>query len=127
VSLRAGMPQRQVRRQNPTDRIPSSWRARLTPVRVMILVALGGSLLFVLWGLVDRGPTQVPVLVSGLAIVGLVFGALAEAGAIETYRAARGGEGARSFWAALLGGLAGIVAFVCLAAAAGLTLMWRGT
>jgi len=124
MSLRTGPPPRQIRPRSLADRVPADVRAWLTPVRVMLLVALGGSLVFVLWGLIDRGPTQVPVLVSGLTIVGVVFSALAVAGAIQAYRAGRDGFGARAFFAALLGGIAAIVAFACFGASVVFALMW---
>ncbi|MFM2105370.1 MAG: hypothetical protein RL338_402 [Chloroflexota bacterium] len=80
------------------------------PGRTLLAVALGGSTLFVVWGLVARDATQIPTLAAGLAVYGLVFSALAIAGLSATLRAARAGEGGRAFAAALLGGLALVVA-----------------
>jgi len=98
---------------------------RLTPARAGVAIALAGSTLFVVIGFFDRGPTQVPILVSGLAVLGLTFGALAAAGGITAYRGGTEGRTALAFWSALLGGIAALGAFGCLAAATVLALLWQ--
>ena len=118
------MASRQARPRSLADRIPRPVRDRITRVRVAVGIALAGSLIFVFWGLIDRSGTQVPILVSGLLILGLTFAALAVTGAIGAYRAGVDGEGARAFWAALVGGLAVLLAFGCLTAAVLLALLW---
>lgn len=118
------MANRQARPRSLADRIPPRVRDQISPVRAAVGVALVGSLVFVVWGLIDRSGTQVPVLVSGLLILGLTFAALAVTGAIGAYRAGVAGEGARAFWSALLGGLAVLVACGCLTAAVLLALLW---
>ncbi len=109
------------------DRSSRSFRPqiRLTPGRIGVAIALVGSTAFVIVGFFDRGPTQVPMLVSGLAILGLTFGALAAAGGITAYRGGSEGRTALAFWAALLGGIAALGAFGCLAAATVLALLWQ--
>jgi hypothetical protein len=97
----------------------------ITPVRAMFVVALVGSAAFIAWGVTQRGATQVPLLVSGLGILGLTLGALALAGAVAAYRAGVTGRGARAFWTAFLGGIVAIVACGCLSGAVLLTLLWR--
>jgi hypothetical protein len=98
---------------------------RITPTRVTLAVAIGGSVLFVLYGIFARDATQIPVLSAGFAVLGLVFSALALAGVMATYRSAQDGEGGRAFGLALLGGLAALVAAGSLATAAVLALVWR--
>jgi len=90
---------------------------RVTPTRIFLFVALAGSLAYLAWAITVRDPSQLPMLAAGAAVLGLVFTAIALAGAIEVVRAGRRGEGGRSFAAALFGGIAGIIALGCFAAA----------
>lgn len=90
---------------------------RITPTRFFLTVALVGSAAYLAWAVTTRDPSQSPMLAAGAAVLGLVFSAIALAGAIEVVRAARRGEGGRSFAAAILGGVAGMIAFGCFAAA----------
>ncbi len=121
-------PRWQARR--PGERIrrsgPYLGPVRLTPTRVTLAIALGGSALFIAYGIIVRDPTQIPLLSAGFAVFGIVFTALALAGAVETYRTARGGQGARAFGLALLGGIAALIAAGSFAIAAVLALVWRG-
>ena len=121
----------QVSRRNPdgTRRRSGTWLGpvEVTPTRVTLGVALVGSLLFVLYSLTVRDASQIPMLAAGSAVLGIVFGALAVAGAISTYRAGTLGESGRAFGMAILGGLASLVAAGCFAAAAILALMARST
>ncbi len=105
--------------------MPSLDALRITPTRATLGVAIGGSALFVLYGIFARDATQIPMLSAGFAVLGIVFSALALAGAMATYRSARDGEGGRAFGLALLGGLAALVAAGSLATAAVLALVWR--
>jgi hypothetical protein len=79
---------------------------------------------YLVYALTVRDATQIPLLASGAAVLGMVFAALALAGAIETVRAARDDRPGRSVVAAVFGGVAGIVACACFAAAAVLALLW---
>ncbi len=120
-SLRAGAPPRGRQAERTGLRLP---RPRLDTTRTLFLVAFLGSLLFLAWGLVDRSSRQIAILTAGLLVLALTFGSLALAGLITAYRAGREGNGARAFWAALLGGLAALAAWGCLAAAAVLALLY---
>jgi len=97
---------------------------RITATRVILLVAVVGSVGYFVYALTVRDATQIPMLASGAAVLGIVFAAVALAGAIETVRAARDDRPGRSVVAAVFGGVAGIVAFGCLAAAAVLAILW---
>jgi uncharacterized membrane protein len=97
----------------------------VTPTRVFLTVALLGSLLYLAYAVSVRDTSQIPALASGALVLGLVFAMLATAGGIETYRAARTNRPARSFAAAVSGGIAGIVALACFAAAAILAILSR--
>ncbi len=97
---------------------------KVTPTRVMLLIAIVGSIAYLVYALTVRDATQIPMLASGAAVLGIVFAALSIAGAVETVRAARADRPGRSVVAAVFGGLAGVVAFFCFAAAAILALVW---
>jgi hypothetical protein len=100
-------------------------RFRLTPTIVMLVVAIVGPFVFLGYAVSVRDATQIPLLVAGLAVLGLVFATLAVSGAIATYRAAADGRSGRAFLLAFLGGIAGILAFGCFAWAIIGTLAYR--
>jgi hypothetical protein len=104
---------------------PRIGRFRLTATRVMLTIAVVGPIVFLAYAITVRDPTQIPLLVAGLAVLGLVFVTLATIGAVSTFRAASDGRGGRSFVLAILGGIAGIVALGCFGAAFILALAYR--
>ena len=99
---------------------------RITPSRVFIGIALVGSIAYLVYALTVRDATQIPLLATGAAILGVVFMTLAVAGAYRAVRAAQVGSGFRAVLAALAGGIAVLVAFGAFATAAILSLLWRG-
>ena len=84
-----------------------------------------GSVAYLAYAITVRDNTQIPMLASGAAVLGIVFVALALAGAIATVRAARDDRPGRSVVSAILGGIAGVIAFGCFAVAAVLAILWR--
>ncbi len=104
---------------------PRLGRFRLTPTRVTLALALFGSTAFLLYAITVRDPSQIPLLSSGAAVLGLVFAALGVAGAIATFRAAREGRSGRALAFAVLGGMAALVAFGCFSWAVILALVWK--
>jgi hypothetical protein len=100
---------------------------RITATRVILLVAVVGSIGYLAYAITVRDNTQIPMLASGAAVLGIVFVALALAGVVATLRAARDDRPGRSVVAAILGGIAGLIAFGCFAVAAVLAILWRGT
>jgi len=96
---------------------------RVTATRVTLVIALVGSAAFLLYALTVRDTTQIPLLSSGAAVLGIVFAALAVSGMISTYQAARDGHGGRAFAMAMLGGIAAVIACVCFSGAAILAMM----
>jgi hypothetical protein len=97
----------------------------ITPTRVTLLLALIGSVGFLGYAITVRDPSQIPLLASGAAVLGIVFAALAVGGAVSAVRAGREGSGGRAFAMALAGGVASVIAFGCLGAAIVLALVWR--
>jgi hypothetical protein len=93
---------------------------RVTPTRVFLAVAFLGSMLYLVYAVNVRDTTQIPALASGALVLGLVF---ATVGGFETYQASRGNRPARSVVAAVLGGIAGVIALACFAAAAILAIL----
>jgi hypothetical protein len=89
----------------------------ITPTRVMIVVAVGGSLAFLAYALTVRESTQIPLLAAGLLVLGMVFGALAVSGVIATYQAGADGRALQAMGLAILGGIASIISLLCLAGA----------
>jgi len=100
-------------------------RARITPLRVTLALALIGALAFMGYAITVRDELQVPLLASGSAVLGLVFAALAVTGAMATFEAVREERGGRAMAYAIGGGIAAIVASGALAAATILGLLWR--
>ncbi len=120
IRSQARRPGERVRREDG----PYIGPVRVTPTRVTLAIALGGSTVFILYGLVARDATQIPTLCAGFAVYGIVFAALALAGAVGTYRTAQTGDAARSFTLALLGGIAALIAAGSFALAIVLALVW---
>jgi len=83
----------------------------------MLLIAVAGSVAFVFYALTVRDTQQLPLLSAGLAVLGIVFAALAVIGVRSLYLAGAQGRTGRAFGLAVLGGLAAIVAMGCFAAA----------
>jgi hypothetical protein len=90
---------------------------RITPTRVVLFLALVGSLAYLAFAITVRDASQIPMLSSGAAVLGIVFGALAVLGALSTYRAGVDGRSGQAFALAVMGGVAAMVAAGCFAAA----------
>ena len=99
-------------------------RRLLTPFRVVMAVAIVGSVILIAFGLIDRTASQIPILAAGLAVLALSSGAIAVACVVTIVRAGRDGRSALAFWAALGGGGAVVIAAGCLAAAVVLAMVW---
>jgi hypothetical protein len=100
---------------------------RITPVRVMLLIALAGGLGFLAWSVLVRDQLQVPLMATGFAICGLVFAATAALSVAAVVRAGREGRDGAAVLTALLGGLFSVAALMSFAAVVIMSLIWRGT
>jgi hypothetical protein len=89
-------------------------------------LALVGSGLFLLYAITIRSKDQVPLLITGAVVLGIVFGVLAVAGGRGAYRAGRDARSNAALVNALGGGIAALVAFGLFAFAIVLALVWQG-
>jgi hypothetical protein len=95
----------------------------ITATGVLIVVALLGSLAYLVYAITVRDASQIPLLASGAVVLGLVFGAIALVGARATWRSSLEGHDARAFGHAIVGGLAALFAAGCFAGAVILVLL----
>jgi hypothetical protein len=100
--------------QAPTRRIGP---IPVTVTGVLIVVALVGSLVYLLYAVTVRDASQIPLLASGAVVLGIVFAAVAFVGARAAWRSSLGGRDGRAFAHALVGGIASLVAAACFAGA----------
>ena len=111
----------------PRRRGPHLGPIAITPLRVMLLVALVGGLAFLAYSVLVRDQLQVPLMATGFAICGLVFAAMAILSVISIVRAGHAGRDGTAVMTALFGGLIAVAAFGCIAAAVIFSLIWSGT
>jgi MFS family permease len=104
-------------RRAPQAYRPGRSRRRISPGAVMLAIALGGSVLFALFTITVRDASQIPLLASGAAVLGIAFGALAVYSVRATWYAGLAGRNQRAMVMALAGGMAAIVGAGCLAGA----------
>ena len=134
VSPRGAQQRRPVSGYGPPDapatgrgRGPHIGRIRLSPVRVMLLIALLGGLGFLAYAVLVRDQLQVPLMASGFAVIGLVFAAMAVLALAAVVRAGRAGRDGTAVMTALVGGLIAVAALMSLAGAVIMSLIWSGT
>jgi hypothetical protein len=111
---------REIRRE-----VPSRRAVRLTPVRVLVIVAVVAAFALIGYGLVRRDSSQIPILAAGLIILALTLVGAGFWSAIGAYREARSGRFGWAFAGALIGGLCVLAGTVALASAIVLSLIWR--
>jgi hypothetical protein len=104
----------------------SRTRRRISPGAVMLTIALGGSVIFALYTVTVRDASQIPLLASGAAVLGIAFCALAAYSARATWHAGIEGRNQRAMVMALAGGAAAIIGAGCLAGAIILFLLAQG-
>ena len=97
----------------------------ITPVRTVLAVVFFGSLAYIAWAILKvEDSAQIPMVTSGIAVLGLVFVALSVGGAIRMWQAWQANWQGQTVLFALLGGIAGMVALGCFAGALVLALVW---
>jgi hypothetical protein len=108
------------RREPPYDDEPAGTRLgriQISPIGVVLAVALIGSIIYVIYAITVRDASQIPLLASGAVVLGLVFSAVAILGLIGIWRSSVRGADGRAFGHAIVGGVASLIALGCFAAA----------
>ena len=109
---RRSIPTRQAYRPGPPE--PEGRRIgpiAITPTGILLVIAFIGSMLYLLYAITVRDASQIPLLASGAAVLGIVFVAVAVTGLVATWRSSVRGRDGRALAHAVIGGVA------CLAAA----------
>ena len=106
-------------------RPPRTRAPRITPIRLALVIALIGSLVLVAYAFLKRDHSQIPLLATAAAILGIVLVVLAFSGAAGTYRAARDNQAGRAVVLAVAGGIAAMAAAGALALATILGLLYH--
>jgi hypothetical protein len=97
----------------------------VTPIRAVLAIGLVGSLAFIALAILTvKDSTQIPMVTTGTAVLGLIFGALSVGGAVRMWRAWQDGLQGQTVVFAVLGGIAGALALGCLSGALVLALVW---
>lgn len=99
----------------------------ISPIRVILFIALLGGLGFLGYATFVRGQLQVPMMASGFAVVGIVFGAMALLALLSVVRAGREGRDGTAVLTSVFGGLLAVASLLSLAAAVIMSLLWGGT
>jgi hypothetical protein len=96
----------------------------VSPTVVIAAIALVGSGVLLLYAITLRSKDQVPLLITGAVVLGIVFAVLAAAGGMSAYRTAREDRSGAALVNALGGGIAAVIAFGLFAGAIVLALVW---
>ncbi|HEV7809325.1 MAG TPA: hypothetical protein VGO64_01900 [Candidatus Limnocylindrales bacterium] len=96
---------------------PADAGRSISPTAVLIVIALVGSVAFLVYTFTVRDASQIPLLAAGAVVLGLVFTAIAVFGARAIWRSSIEGRDARAFGHAIVGGFAALAAAACFAAA----------
>jgi hypothetical protein len=99
----------------------------ISPLRVTLLIALLGGLGFLGYAVFVRDALQVPLMASGFAVIGIVFGAMAIIAVLSVIRSGREGRDGMAVVTALFGGVIAVASLMSLAAAVIMSLIWSGT
>lgn len=105
------------RRPSAPRRASSRGSLRPTPGLVFLVIAVVGSIAYLLYAITVRDASQIPLLASGAVVLGIAFGALAIYCLRASWRAGGNGRGGRALFVALIGGGAAIATAGCLAGA----------
>ena len=105
------------RRPSAPRRASSRASLRPAPGPVFLVIAVVGSIAYLLYAITVRDASQIPLLASGAVVLGIAFGALAIYCLRASWRAGGDGRGGRALFVALIGGGAAIATAGCLAGA----------
>ena len=100
---------------------------RITPARVFLVLAFLGGLGFLAYSIFFRDALQVPLMATGLAICGIVFGLAAAMSVGAVVRAGRERRDGTAVLTALVGGMLAFGSLMFLAGAVIMGLIWGGS
>jgi hypothetical protein len=100
---------------------------RLSPGLVFLAVAIVLSVGYAFYAVTVRDTSQIPMLASGAAVVGIAFGALAVYALSAIWKSGIEGRGGRAILLGFVGGGAAMVAAGCVAGAIVLFLLSTST
>jgi hypothetical protein len=100
-------------------------QVRLTPVRIVVVLVLLASLVYLGYVVAVIRDEQIKWLGVGFATLGASFAAIGIDAVVGMWRAASRAEGGRAFGLALIGGLAGLAAIGSFTATALSMLLWN--
>lgn len=98
----------------------------LTPINVLVTLALIGSAIFIIWVVLNRDVDQIRLLAAGFAVLGSTLVVIAILSLAAMWRAASHARVGRAFLLAIFGGLAALGAIGCFTVTA-LMAMLRST
>lgn len=81
----------------------------MSPGAVLLAIALGGSVVFALYTLTVREASQIPLLASGSAVLGIAFVAVAVYAARSAWQAGLDRRSGRALALAVSGGISAII------------------
>jgi uncharacterized membrane protein len=110
-------------RQAPAAPSRQSSGRRISPGLVILVIALIGSVAYVLFAITVRDSSQIPLLISGAVVLGIVFTALAVFAARAIWQAGLEARNGRALLLGIVGGVAAIIAAGCFAGAVILSLL----
>jgi hypothetical protein len=110
-------------RREPAPAPRPTSRPRISPGVVILVLALVGSVAYVLFAITVRDSSQIPLLISGAVVLGIVFTALAVYSARAVWRSGLEARNGRAILLGIVGGVAAIVAAGCFAGAIILSLL----
>lgn len=96
----------------------------VTPVSVVVALAMVGSIVFILYVVLAIDEQQIPLLASGFAVLGASFVAVAIGSLVGMWRAASRARAGRAVGLAIAGGIAGLAAIGCFTATALAAMVW---
>ena len=100
---------------------------RITPLRVTLVIALGGGIAFLAYATFVRDQLQVPLMATGFAVLGIVFAVVAVLSVRAVVQAGRERRDGSAVLSAVAGGFIAVAALMCLTAAVIMGLIWSGT
>jgi hypothetical protein len=99
---------------------------RVTPIRAVVGLAFLGSAAYIGYAILRvRDSTQIPMLSSGFAVLGIAFAAVAIGAVIQMWRAGSRARTRRAMLLALGGGIAGLGAIGCFTVTVLFALLWK--